>query len=137
MNAPTGNTVAAAEHTMALMLALARNVAQGDASLRSGKWERSRLVGSELRGKTLAIAGLGKIGTEVTRMAQGLQMRVVAFDPLVSLDEALAQADVLTVHTPLSDATRGLIGAEQLARLPKGARVLNVGRGGDVYKRQT
>lgn len=145
VNAPTGNTVAAAEHTMALMLALARNVAQGDASLRSGKWERSRLVGSELRGKTLAIAGLGKIGAEVARMAQGLQMRVVAFDPLVSqeraeqmgvelvsLDEALAQADVLTVHTPLSDATRGLIGAEQLARLPKGARVLNVGRGGII-----
>ncbi|HVB13871.1 MAG TPA: phosphoglycerate dehydrogenase [Candidatus Dormibacteraeota bacterium] len=145
VNAPTGNTVAAAEHTIALMLALARNVAQGDASLRSGKWERSRLVGSEVRGKTLAVIGLGKIGAEVARMAEGLQMRVVAADPLVSperadqlgaelvsLDEALARADVLTVHTPLSDATRGLIGAEQLARLPKGARVLNVGRGGII-----
>ena len=106
VNAPTGNTVAAAEHTMALMLALARNVARGDATLRAGLWERSKLVGSELRGKTLAVVGLGKIGTEVARMAQGLQMRVVAFDPLVSqeralqlgvellsLDEALAQAD--------------------------------------------
>ena len=145
VNAPTGNTVAAAEHTMALMLALARNVARGDASLRAGQWERSKLVGSELRGKTLAVVGLGKIGAEVARMAQGLQMRVVAFDPLVSqeraeqvgvelcsLDEALAQADVLTVHTPLSDATRGLIGQAQLARLPQGARVLNVGRGGIV-----
>ncbi|MGC1194133.1 MAG: phosphoglycerate dehydrogenase [Candidatus Dormiibacterota bacterium] len=145
VNAPTGNTVAAAEHTMALMLALVRNVARGDASLRAGQWERSKLVGSELRGKTLAIVGLGKIGAEVARMAQGMQMRVVAFDPLVSqeraeqlgvelcsLDEALARADVLTVHTPLSDATRGLIGAPQLARMPQGARVLNVGRGGIV-----
>ncbi len=145
VNAPTGNTVAAAEHTMALMLALARNVARGDASLRAGKWERSKLVGSELRGKTLAVVGLGKIGAEVARMAQGLQMRVIAFDPLVSqeraeqlglglfpLDQILPQADVLTVHTPLSDATRGLIGPEQLAQLPRGARVLNVGRGGIV-----
>jgi D-3-phosphoglycerate dehydrogenase len=145
VNAPTGNTVAAAEHTLALMLALARNVARGDATLRAGQWERAKLVGGELRGKTLAVVGLGKIGTEVARMAQGLQMRVVAFDPLVSqeraeqlgvellsLEDALVQADVLTVHTPLSDATRGLIGAQQLARLPKGARVLNVGRGGII-----
>ncbi|HEY6539100.1 MAG TPA: phosphoglycerate dehydrogenase [Candidatus Dormibacteraeota bacterium] len=145
VNAPTGNTVAAAEHTLALMLALARNVARGDASIRAGRWERGQLVGSELRGKTLAVVGLGKIGAEVARMAQGMQMRVVAFDPLVSeeragqlgvellpLEQALAQADVLTVHTPLSDATRGLIGAEQLARLPRGARVLNVGRGGII-----
>ncbi|MGA8426850.1 MAG: hydroxyacid dehydrogenase, partial [Candidatus Dormiibacterota bacterium] len=145
VNAPTGNTVAAAEHTLALMLALARNVARGDASLHAGKWERSQLVGSELRGKTLAIVGLGKIGAEVARMAQGLQMRVLAFDPLVSreraaqlgvellaLDEILAQADVLTVHTPLGDSTRGMIGAEQLARMPQGARVLNVGRGGII-----
>jgi D-3-phosphoglycerate dehydrogenase len=145
VNAPTGNTVAAAEHTLALMLGLARNVARGDATLRAGQWERSKLVGSELRGKTLAVVGLGKIGTEVARMAQGLQMRVIAFDPLVSheraeqlgvelfsLDAALEQADVLTVHTPLSDATRGLIGAKELARLPQGARVLNVGRGGII-----
>ncbi len=145
VNAPTGNTVAAAEHTLALMLATSRNLAQGDASLRAGRWERSRLVGSELRGKTLVIVGLGKIGAEVARMAHGLQMRVVGHDPLVSperarilgvellpLDRALEQADVLTVHTPLSDATRGLIGAAQLARMPRGARVLNVGRGGIV-----
>ncbi len=145
VNAPTGNTVAAAEHTLALMLALARNVARGDASLRAGRWERGKLVGVELRGKTLAVVGLGKIGAEVARMAQGLQMRVVAHDPLVSreraaqlgvellpLDEALARADVLTVHTPLSAGTRGLIGAAELHRLPAGARVLNVARGGLV-----
>lgn len=148
VNAPTGNTVAAAEHTIALMLALSRNVAAADASLRAGRWERSKLVGSELRGKTLAIVGLGKIGAEVARMAIGLQMRVVAFDPLVSperasqlgvslgpLDDVLGQADVLTVHTPLSDATRGLVGERELALMPAGARVLNVGRGGIVDER--
>ncbi|MGA9774998.1 MAG: phosphoglycerate dehydrogenase [Candidatus Dormiibacterota bacterium] len=145
VNAPTGNTVAAAEHTLALMLALARNVARGDASLRAGRWDRAQLVGSELRGKTLLVVGLGKIGAEVARMASGLQMRVLGFDPLVapergphlgvvvtSLEEGLAQADVLTVHTPLNDATRGMIGAPQLALLPAGARVLNVGRGGII-----
>ncbi|MGH7610285.1 MAG: phosphoglycerate dehydrogenase [Candidatus Dormibacteria bacterium] len=145
VNAPTGNTVAAAEHTLALLLALCRNVAKGDRSLRAGRWERSLLVGSELRGKTLGVIGLGKIGSEVARMAEGLQMRVVAHDPLVSteraeqlgvrlvsLDELLAQSDVLTVHTPLSDATRGMVGVKELARLPRGARVLNVGRGGIV-----
>ena len=143
VNAPTGNTVAAAEHTLALMLALARNVAPADAALRAGRWERARWVGTELRGKTLAVIGLGKIGAEVAHMAQGLQMRVVAHDPLVAperaeqagvhlvdLATALAEADVLTVHTPLTDATRGFIGAAELARLRPGARVLNVGRGG-------
>ncbi|MGH7639329.1 MAG: phosphoglycerate dehydrogenase [Candidatus Dormibacteria bacterium] len=145
VNAPTGNTVAAAEHTVALMLASARNVARGDTSLRQGRWERSKLVGSELRGKTLLVVGLGKIGYEVARIAQGLQMRVIASDPsdsreraaqlgveLVTLDRGLPQADFLTVHTPLSDATRGLIGKAQLARLPQGARVINVGRGGII-----
>lgn len=145
VNAPTGNTVAAAEHTLALMLALARNVARGDASLRAGRWDRAQLVGSELRGKTLLVVGLGKIGAEVARMAAGLQMRVLGFDPLVpparaaqmgvepvSLEQGLPRADVLTVHTPLNDATRGMIGKSQLEAMPKGARVLNVGRGGVV-----
>ncbi len=145
VNAPTGNTVAAAEHTVAVMLALCRNVARADASLRQGLWERSKLVGTELRGKTLVVIGLGKIGVEVSRIARGLQMRVLAFDPLVaedraaqlgielgSLDEVLGQADILTVHTPLNDATRGLIGARELALMPAGSRVLNVGRGGIV-----
>ncbi|MGH7612049.1 MAG: phosphoglycerate dehydrogenase [Candidatus Dormibacteria bacterium] len=145
VNAPTGNTVAAAEHTIALMLALCRNVAKGDQSLRAGRWERAQLVGSELRGKTLGVVGLGKIGSEVARMAEGLQMRVLAHDPLVSperaeqlgvglvdLDQLLQESDVLTVHTPLSDATRGLLGEAELARLPPGARVLNVGRGGII-----
>ncbi len=145
VNAPTGNTVAAAEHTIAMVLALARNIAPAAAALRAGSWERSRFVGTELRDKTLAVIGLGKIGFEVARMALGLQMRVVAHDPLVAperaaqagvrlvdLDTALAEADVLTVHTPLTDATRGLIGAAELARMRKGARVVNVGRGGII-----
>ena len=145
VNAPTGNTVAAAEHTLALMLALARNIPQGDSSLRQGRWERSRLVGTELHGKTLLVVGLGKIGAELARMVRGLQMHVLAFDPLVpperglqlgvelvALDEGLGRADFVTVHTPLTDATRGLIGAREMALMPQGARVLNVGRGGIV-----
>ena len=143
VNAPTGNTVAAAEHTIALMLALGRNVARADASLRAGRWERGGLVGTEMRGKTLAVIGLGKIGMEVARIAKGLQMRVVAFDPLISteraeqlgmelgsFDDVLRQADVLTVHTPLNESTRGMIGERELALMPVGGRVLNVGRGG-------
>jgi len=145
VNAPTGNTVAAAEHTMALMLALCRNVAVGDSSLRAGRWDRSKLVGSELRGKTLGVVGLGKIGAEVARLALAFQMRVMAFDPLLgtdraaqlgvqlgALDAVLAGSDILTLHTPLNDATRGLIGARELQLMPEGARVLNVGRGGLV-----
>lgn len=145
VNAPTGNTVAAAEHTVALMLALCRNVARADWSLRQGRWERSALVGTELRGKTLAVIGLGKIGMEVAHFAKGLQMRVVAHDPLVAeeratqlgielgtLDEVLGRADIVTVHTPLNEATRGMIGARELALMPVGSRVLNVGRGGVV-----
>ncbi len=145
VNAPTGNTVAAAEHTVAMMLALARNIVPAAQALRDGSWERSRFVGTELRDKTLAVVGLGKIGFEVARMALGLQMRVVAHDPLVApdraaqagvrlvdLDTALAEADVLTVHTPLTEGTRGLIGAKELGRLRPGARVINVGRGGII-----
>jgi len=145
VNAPTGNTVAAAEHTIAMMLALSRNVARADASLRAGRWERASLVGTEMRGKTLGVIGLGKIGVEVAKIAKGLQMRVVAFDPLISgeraeqlgvelgsLDEVLRQSDVLTVHTPLNESTRGMIGERELALMPPGGRVLNVGRGGLV-----
>ncbi|MHB8331411.1 MAG: phosphoglycerate dehydrogenase [Candidatus Dormibacteria bacterium] len=145
VNAPTGNTVAAAEHTIALMLASSRNVAAGDASLRAGRWDRSKLVGSELHGKTLGVVGLGKIGAEVARIALALEMRVIAFDPLVaaeraaqlgvqlgSLEAVLGGADILTLHTPLNDGTRGLIGAKELALMPQGARVINVGRGGLV-----
>jgi D-3-phosphoglycerate dehydrogenase len=146
LNAPTGNTIAAAEHAVAMMLALARNIPAADASLRAGRWERSRLMGVELRDRTLGVLGLGKIGFEVARIAgEGLRMRVLAHDPLVTheraeqsgaelvdMDTLLAESDVLTVHVPLTDHTRGVIGAAELRRMRPGARVINVARGGII-----
>lgn len=145
INAPTGNTIAACEHTMALMLALLRHVPQADASVKAGEWERSRFTGTELRGKTLGIVGLGKIGKAVARRATGFEMRVLASDPyvteeqaseagarLVGLPELLHRADVITVHTPLTPQTRGLLGRAQLEAMKPGAFVLNVARGGIV-----
>lgn len=145
VNAPTGNTVAAAEHTMALMLALLRHIPQADASLRSDRWHRNRYVGHELRGKVLGIIGLGRIGKAVARRAGGFDMRVLASDPylteqqaseagakLVALPELLHRSDVITVHTPLNAQTRGLIGAAQLGATKPGAFILNVARGGIV-----
>jgi D-3-phosphoglycerate dehydrogenase len=145
VNAPTGNTIAASEHTMARMLALVRHLSQADASVKSGEWERSRFTGTELRGKTLGIVGLGKIGKAVARRAAGFEMRVLASDPyltdeqaseagarLVGLAELLHRADVITVHTPLTPQTRGLLGQAQLEATKPGAFVLNVARGGIV-----
>ena len=141
-NAPLANTISAAEHTFGLMLALARNIPQGDASLRDGRWERSRLMGVELAGRTLGIVGLGRIGSEVARRARAFEMRVVAYDPFVSaeragalgvemleLDELLAAADFVTLHTALHEGTRGMLGAEQIARMRPGARIINAARG--------
>jgi D-3-phosphoglycerate dehydrogenase / 2-oxoglutarate reductase len=145
VNAPTGNTIAAAEHTMALMLSLLRHVPDANASIRAGEWERGRYTGRELRGKTLGIIGLGKIGKAVARRAAGFEMRVIATDPylteeqaseagarLVGLAELLHRSDVITVHTPLTAQTRGLIGRGQLEATKLGAFVLNVARGGIV-----
>ena len=145
VNAPTGNTIAAAEHTMAMMLALMRHLPAADASLRAGEWERGRFTGAELRHKTLGIIGLGKIGKAVARRAAGFEMRVVASDPylteeqaaehgarLVGLSELLLRADVITVHTPLTAQTRGLIGSAQIEAMKPGAILLNVARGGIV-----
>ena len=145
VNAPTGNTIAAAEHTMALMLALLRHVPAADASVRAGEWERGRYTGRELRGKTLGLIGLGKIGKAVARRAAGFEMRVIASDPyltedqaaevgakLVGLAELLHRSDVITVHTPLTAQTRGLLGRAQLEATKPGAFVLNVARGGIV-----
>ena len=145
VNAPTGNTIAAAEHTMALMLALLRHVAEADASVRAGEWERGRYTGRELRGKTLGVIGLGKIGKAVARRAAGFEMRVIASDPylteeqaadagakLVGLAELLHRSDVITVHTPLAARTRSLLGRPQLEATRPGAFVLNVARGGIV-----
>ena len=146
LNAPTGNTIAAAEHALGMIFAMVRNIPNADRSLRAGLWERSRFMGMELRDKTLGVFGLGKIGFEVARAArEGLQMRVIAHDPLVTGERAaqagaelcdfetlLAESDVLTVHVPLSDATRGVIGAAELSRMKAGARLVNVARGGII-----
>ncbi|MCA1569804.1 MAG: phosphoglycerate dehydrogenase [Chloroflexi bacterium] len=148
VNAPTGNTIAAAEHTMALMLALLRQIPDANASVRSGEWERARYTGRELRGKTLGIIGLGKIGKAVARRAAGFEMRVICSDPyltedqaseagarLVGLTELLHRSDVITVHTPLTPHTRNLLGRPQLEAVKRGSFVLNVARGGIVDER--
>ena len=142
VNAPIGNTVAAAEHTVALMLALARNVPQAYASMKDGQWQRSAFMGIEVRNKTLGIIGLGRVGSEVARRAASFGMRLVAYDPFVapdfasrlgvtvtSLDEALAQSDFITLHTPLTAGTTKLISGPQLAMMKPGARLINVARG--------
>ena len=145
VNAPTGNTIAAAEHTVAMLLALARRIPAADASVRRGEWERARFIGAELRGKTLGIIGLGKIGLAVAERARGLEMEVIGYDPFVTADRAstlgvrvvelpqlLESSDAVSVHVPLTGATRDLIGEAELARMRPGAFVLNVARGGIV-----
>jgi len=145
LNAPSGNTVAAAEHTMAMMLALARHVPQADQAVRAGRWERSRFVGTELKDKVLGLIGLGNIGSEVARRAQAFGMQVVAADrvvsqdraaqlrvKLLSLEEVLSQADFISLHVPLTPETRHLIDVRALARLKPTCRLINVARGGVV-----
>ena len=145
VNAPTGNTIAAAEHTLALLYGVARRIAPADASLRRGEWRRGEFTGIELRGKTLGIVGLGKIGQAIAVRARAMEMTVLAADPYVTQEQAtnlgvelvtfealLPRVDVLSVHVPLTRATRGLIGAAALARLKPGAILLNVARGGVI-----
>src|SRR5690348_736113 len=129
MNTPGGNTVSAAEHTIALLMALARHIGAADASVRQGKWERNKLVGTQLAGKTLGVIGLGRIGREVARRATGMDMTVLGYDPFMAPDKAaqlgiesvpeldalLPRCDFLTVHTPLTDETRDLIDGRALA----------------------
>jgi D-3-phosphoglycerate dehydrogenase len=146
MNTPGGNTVSTAEQTLALLFALVRHTAEAHASLHQGKWERSKLVGTQLAGKTLGVVGLGRIGREVARRALALDMKVIGFDPFLTQERAgqlgveaaadlgtvLDRCDILTIHTPLTEETRNLIGAAQIARLKKGARIINCARGGLV-----
>ena len=145
VNAPRGNIVAAAEHTIALLFALARSVPQADASVKRGEWTRSKFIGTEIRGKTLGVIGLGNVGSEVAKRAHGLEMEVVAYDPVVSveraelfnvelvaLNELLGRSDFITVHVPLVEANRHLIGARELAMLKPTARLINTARGGIV-----
>lgn len=145
VNAPAANTTSTAEHTIALMLALARHIPQAHGSLKAKQWRRQDFVGIEVRGKTLGIIGLGKVGTEVARRARGLEMRVIAHDPFVSIDYArnlavemvaleqlLKESDFISVHTPMTSATRGLIGAQQLKLVKPSARFINTARGGII-----
>ena len=145
MNTPGGNNVTTAEHTITLMLALARWIPQADASLHKGQWERQRFEGTEVCNKTLGIIGLGNIGHIVAERAQGLRMRVIAHDPfvtaetaakmkveLVTLDELYARADFISVHTPLTAETRGLVNAAAIAKMKKGVRLVNCARGGII-----
>jgi D-3-phosphoglycerate dehydrogenase len=143
VNAPRGNIIAAAEHSIGLLFAVARWIPQADASVKRGEWTRSKFTGVEVRGKTLGIVGLGNIGSEVAKRAQGLEMEVIAFDPavpqeraeqfnvaLVTLDELLTRADFITIHAPLVEKTRGLIGARELQLIKPSARLVNAARGG-------
>jgi D-3-phosphoglycerate dehydrogenase len=145
LNAPSGNTVSAAELTFALMLSLARRIPAADRSMKAGEWDRKSFTGTELLGKVLGLVGAGRIGGEVARRARAFGMRVLAYDPfltperahaleveLTSLEEVLAHADVISLHIPLTESTRGIIGAPQLAAMKKGAFLVNASRGGVV-----
>jgi len=145
VNAPDGNSIAAAEHTIGVMMALARHIPQADASLRDHKWTRKQFIGVEVTGKTLGVIGMGRIGLEVARRGRGLAMRVLAYDPYVSsahaerlgvelcdLDDLLAQADFVTLHVPLTSSTRNLIGPRELSLVKPTARLINCARGGIV-----
>ncbi len=143
MNTPGGNTISAAEHTIALMMSLARNIPAGDSSMKADAWNRKALVGTELNGKTLGLVGLGRIGQEVARRALGLQMKVVGYDPYVSqdqlvvkdiavqsLDEVLLNADVVSLHLPRNEDTLNLIDAAELVKMKDSALLINCARGG-------
>ncbi|MGH7867427.1 MAG: hydroxyacid dehydrogenase, partial [Candidatus Dormibacteraceae bacterium] len=145
VNAPRGNIIAAAEHTIGLLMALARNIPQADASIRRGEWERKKYTGVEIRGKVLGLLGLGNIGSEVAKRAQGLEMEVISFDPaitaeraeqlkvtLVTLKELFGQADFVSVHVPLVEATRNLVDGRLFKLAKPGLRLINAARGGIV-----
>ncbi|MBI3394488.1 MAG: phosphoglycerate dehydrogenase, partial [Spirochaetia bacterium] len=143
MNSPGGNSVSTAEHAIALLFSLARNIPQAHGSMKGGKWEKSKFVGVELTGKTLGVVGLGRIGKEVVKRARGLKMNVLGYDPfipvenlahleipIVSKEEILKQCDFITVHTPLTETTKDFISMENLATVKKGIRLINCARGG-------
>lgn len=148
MNAPEGNSVTAAEHTIAMMLSLSRKIPQATASLKSGQWEKNKFMGVEVCHKTLGIIGLGRIGRLVAKRAQGLGMTTIGHDPyisseaaealgapLVGLDELIRRSDYITVHTPKTDATTYLIGEPEIAKMKKGVRIINCARGGIIDER--
>jgi len=147
MNTPFGNSITTAEHAIAMMMALARQLPAADRSTQAGKWEKSRFMGVELTGKTLGVIGCGNVGSVVADRALGLKMKVMAYDPFLSperalalgvekadLDELFARADFITLHTPLTDATRNIIDARALAKMKAGVRIINCARGGLVVE---
>ncbi|RMH51421.1 MAG: phosphoglycerate dehydrogenase [Alphaproteobacteria bacterium] len=146
MNTPFGNSITTAEHALALMFAVARQIPEADASTRAGKWEKNRFMGVEITGKTLGVIGCGNIGSVVAQRAIGLKMKVIAYDPYLSaeralelgvekveeLDDLLARADFVTLHLPKNEKTANILSAERIARMKKGARLINCARGGLV-----
>ena len=146
MNTPAGNTTSTAEHTIAMLMALSRNIAPAAQSMREGKWDRKAFTGTQLAGKTIGVVGLGRIGQSVARRCRGLEMTVLGYDPFISaekaaeqgielyrdVDELVVKCDYVTVHTPLTDETRGLINAQRLAKMKRGVRIINCARGGIV-----
>ncbi|MDQ0161496.1 phosphoglycerate dehydrogenase [Aeribacillus alveayuensis] len=145
INAPNGNTVSTAEHTFAMMMALLRHIPQANASVKSGEWKRSQYLGTELYNKQLGIIGLGRIGSEIAKRAKAFGMNVLVFDPFLTkerakkigvnsctLDELLQEADIITVHTPLTKETKGLLGRDNLAKTKQGVYLLNCARGGII-----
>ncbi|MBI4681003.1 MAG: phosphoglycerate dehydrogenase [Nitrospirae bacterium] len=145
MNTPGGNTITTAEHTIALLVSMARQIPQATASMKAGRWEKKKFMGVELYNKTLGIIGFGNIGTHVARMAHGIGMNVIAYDPflneeraknlgvkVVELDELIKKSDFITIHTPLTKETKGLINAGRIAQMKEGVRLINSARGGIV-----
>ena len=146
MNTPAGNTTSTAEHTIAMLMALSRFIGPAHASMKEGKWDRKSFTGVQLAGKTIAVVGLGRIGLSVARRANALEMKVLGYDPFLShekaaengielyrdIDELITKCDYLTVHTPFTEETRGLINAPRLAKMKKGVRIVNCARGGIV-----
>src|ERR1044072_2404670 len=145
MNAPDGNTITTAEHTIAMLISLARSIPQANSSLKAGRWDRKKFIGVELQGKTLGIVGLGRIGRVVASRARAMDMQIVAYDPFIApeqardleielapLDEVFALAAFPPVHTPLTPETRGIVDREAIGKMKKGARIINCARGGLV-----
>jgi D-3-phosphoglycerate dehydrogenase len=149
VNAPTGNTISAAEHTIALMLSLARHIPQANTVLKSGVWQRNEFMGTEVKDKTLGIIGVGNVGSEVAKRARGLQMKLIAYDPFISVEHAkklqveivpleqiLEEADFITLHLPLTAQTEKIIGAKELAKVKPTVRIINCARGGLIDERE-
>ncbi len=149
MNTPGGNTVTTAEHSIAMMMSLVRNIPQANATMKEGKWEKKKFSGTEIFNKTLGIIGLGKIGSIVADRARGLGMNIVAYDPylsedqakqmgikLFSMEEVFGQADIITLHVPLTDETKGLIGEKNIAKMRNGVRIINCSRGAVVNEEE-